>query len=40
MIAEFGTGQVLWSLLWFFLFLVWVMLVFCVSSATCCRTTR
>ena len=28
MIAEFGTGQVLWSLLWFFLFLVWVMLVF------------
>jgi hypothetical protein len=27
-IAEFGTGQVLWSLLWFFLFLVWVMLVF------------
>ena len=28
MIAEFGTGQVLWSLLWFFLFLIWVMLVF------------
>ena len=28
MIAEFGTGQVLWSLLWFFLFFIWVMLVF------------
>jgi hypothetical protein len=27
-IAEFGTGQVLWSLLWFFLFFIWVMLVF------------
>ncbi|MGK0275962.1 MAG: hypothetical protein ACI9N0_002349 [Ilumatobacter sp.] len=26
--AEFGTGQVLWSMLWFFLFFVWIMLVF------------
>lgn len=26
--AEFGTGQVLWSLLWFFLFFVWIMLIF------------
>lgn len=26
--AEFGVGQVVWSLLWFFLFLVWVMLLF------------
>ena len=26
--AEFGTGQVLWSLLWFFLFFMWIMLVF------------
>ncbi|MGB9346014.1 MAG: SHOCT domain-containing protein [Ilumatobacteraceae bacterium] len=25
--AEFGTGQVLWSLLWFFLFFVWIMLI-------------
>ena len=26
--AEFGTGQVLWSMLWFFLFVMWIMLVF------------
>jgi hypothetical protein len=26
--AQFGTGQVLWSMLWFFLFVVWIMLVF------------
>jgi hypothetical protein len=26
--AEFGTGQVLWSILWFFLFFVWIMLIF------------
>jgi hypothetical protein len=26
--AEFGTGQVLWSIFWFFLFFVWIMLVF------------
>ena len=26
--AEFGSGQVLWSLLWFFLFFVWIMLIF------------
>lgn len=26
--AEFGTGQVLWSMLWFFLFFMWIMLVF------------
>ncbi len=28
--AEFGTGQVLWSILWFFLFFVWIMLIFTV----------
>ena len=28
--AEFGTGQVLWSLLWFFLFFVWIMLIFSI----------
>jgi len=28
--AEFGTGQVLWSLLWFFLFFVWIMLIFMI----------
>ncbi len=26
--AEFGTGQVFWSILWFFLFFMWIMLVF------------
>ncbi len=25
--AEFGTGQVLWSILWFFLFFMWIRLV-------------
>ena len=25
--AEFGTGQVLWSLLWIFLFVVWIWLI-------------
>lgn len=28
--AEFGTGQVFWSILWFFLFFVWIMLVFTI----------
>ncbi len=28
--AAFGTGQVLWSLLWFFLFFVWIMLIFTI----------
>jgi hypothetical protein len=26
--AEFGTGQAFWSILWFFLFFMWIMLVF------------
>ena len=26
--AEFGTGQVLWSIFWFFIFFLWVLLVF------------
>ena len=25
--AEFGTGQVLWSIFWFFIFFLWIMLV-------------
>jgi hypothetical protein len=25
--AEFGTGQVFWSMLWFFLFFMWIWLV-------------
>jgi hypothetical protein len=28
--ATFGTGQVLWSILWFFLFFVWIMLIFTI----------
>ncbi len=28
--AEFGTGQVFWSILWFFLFFVWIMLIFMI----------
>jgi hypothetical protein len=28
MLADFGVGQVLWSLMWFFLFFVWIMLLF------------
>ncbi len=28
--AEFGTGQVLWSILWFFLFFVWIMMIFTI----------
>jgi len=27
LVAEFGTGQVLWSMLWFFLFFMWIYLV-------------
>lgn len=30
--AEFGTGQVLWSILWFFLFVAWLTLVFSVFA--------
>jgi hypothetical protein len=27
LLAEFGTGQVLWSMLWFFLFFIWIYLL-------------
>jgi hypothetical protein len=27
LIAEFGTGQVLWSMVWFVLFFIWIWLV-------------
>lgn len=27
MLATFGVGQVLWSIIWFFLFFVWIMLL-------------
>ncbi len=26
-LAEFGSGQVLWSIFWFFLFVLWISLV-------------
>jgi len=30
--AEFGTGQVLWSILWFFLFFMWIWLVISIFA--------
>ena len=27
LLAEFGTGQVFWSMLWFFLFFIWIWLL-------------
>lgn len=30
--AEFGTGQVLWSFIWFFLFFIWIWLLIVVFS--------
>ncbi|HUW04337.1 MAG TPA: SHOCT domain-containing protein [Acidimicrobiales bacterium] len=30
--AEFGTGQVLWSMLYFFLFFIWIMILFQVFA--------
>ena len=32
MLGDFGTGQVFWSMLWFFLFFLWIMLVFRVFA--------
>ena len=29
---EFGTGQVLWSMLWFFMFFIWIWLLITVFS--------
>ena len=31
-LAEFGTGQVLWSMIWFFLFFLWIWLLILVFS--------
>jgi hypothetical protein len=28
--AEFGTGQVFWSMLWFFLWFIWIWLLFVI----------
>jgi hypothetical protein len=30
--AEWGTGQVFWSFLWFFLFFIWIWLLFMVFA--------
>jgi Phospholipase_D-nuclease N-terminal len=30
--AEFGTGQVLWSFLWFFIFIIWIYLLIFIFS--------
>ena len=32
MIADFGSGQVFWSMLWFFLFFIWIWLLITVFS--------
>jgi hypothetical protein len=32
LLAEFGTGQVLWSMIWFFLFFLWIWLLIMVFS--------
>jgi hypothetical protein len=30
--ADFGTGQILWDMLWFFLFVIWIWLLIVVFS--------
>src|SRR5689334_3163234 len=32
LLAEFGTGQVLWSFIWFFLLFIWIWLLIIVFS--------
>jgi Phospholipase_D-nuclease N-terminal/Short C-terminal domain len=32
LLAEFGTGQVFWSMLWFFLFFIWIWLLVVVFT--------
>jgi hypothetical protein len=32
MLAEFGTGQVLWSMIWFTLFFIWIWLLITVFA--------
>ena len=31
-LAEFGTGQVFWSMLWFFLFFIWIYVLIVIFS--------
>ena len=28
LLAELGTGEIFWSILWFFLFFIWIMILF------------
>ena len=30
--AEWGTGQVLWSMLWFFMFVIWIWMIIVIFS--------
>lgn len=32
LLAEFGTGQLLWDMLWFFLFVIWIWLLITVFA--------
>jgi hypothetical protein len=32
LLAEFGTGQVFWSMVWFFLFFMWIWLVITIFA--------
>ena len=32
LLAEFGSGQVFWSMLWFFMFFIWIWLLIIVFS--------
>ena len=31
-LADFGSGQVLWSMLWFFMFFIWIWLLITVFA--------
>src|SRR6476659_4789188 len=32
LLGEFGTGQVLWDMIWFFLFFIWIYVLFVVFA--------
>ena len=38
--ADWAVGEVLWSMLWLFLFIIWIFLAFRVFSWTSSATTR
>jgi hypothetical protein len=39
LIVEFGTGQALWSMVWFFLVLIWIYLLLSSSATSSVATT-